>query len=174
MFSPSKPSNLQEVLWCKMYLLHNRCFGDLCRPNIFTLIIYLPNDVAPMVVTKKLEMIYIDDLPSSSSSASSNQGRQLHIWSILLQITSLLVIHLQLKWHRAYIFHRCATTNWNTNISSWCSYSTCHGDSHSCHHCGSSDRSFYCKEQTLPTLHSGTCYVSCAGVSVAMITSNNT
>ena len=118
-------------------------------------------------------MFHIDNLPSSSSSASSNQGRQLHIWSTLLQITSLLVINLQLKWHRAYIFHRCATTNWNRNISSWYSCSTCCGDSHSCHHLGSSGRSFYCKEQTLPTLHSGTCYVSCAGISVAMITSNN-
>ena len=84
---------------------------------------------------------------------------------------SVLVIPLQLKWHRAYIFHRCATTNWNTNISSWYSCSTC-GDSHSCHHLGSSGRSFNCKEQTLSTLHSGTCYVSCGGVSVAMITSN--
>ena len=95
------------------------------------------------------------------------------MWSTLLQITSLLVIHLHLKWHRAYIFHRCATTNWDRNISSWYSCSTCCGDSHSRHHLGSSDRNFYCKEQTLPTLHSGTCYVSCAGISVAMITSNN-
>ena len=83
--------------------------------------------------------------------------RSLHI--ISKSYIYIIVIHLQLKWHLAYIFHSCATNN--RNISTWYRSWICCGDIPCGCHYGNSDWSSNCKEQTLPTLHWGACRVSC-------------